>query len=66
MTTARPGAALPPLVADAMVLHHFARADRLDVVGASVSQMATTHIVSREVDKYCNTYPTLRSITDLK
>lgn len=66
MTLASPGEPLPPLVADAMVIHHFAKADRLDVLGASLSRLSTTHIVAREVDKYCNDYPSLRSITDLE
>lgn len=49
-----------------MVLHHFAKSDRLDVLGVSVSTMSTTHIVAREVDKYSSEYPSLRSITDLE
>lgn len=51
MTAATPDDPLPPLVVDAMVLHHFAKSDRLDVLGASVSTMSTTHIVATEVDK---------------
>ncbi|WP_431916841.1 hypothetical protein [Nonomuraea jabiensis] len=66
MTTATPGDRLPPLVADAMVIHHFAKSDRLDVLGASVSELSTTHIVAEEVDKYCHLYPTLRSIRELE
>ncbi|WP_067179676.1 hypothetical protein [Microtetraspora niveoalba] len=66
MTMARPGEPLPPLVADAMVIHHFAKADRIDVLGASVSTLSTTHIVAREVDKYRSEYPSLRSIADLE
>ncbi|MBB4913227.1 putative nucleic acid-binding protein [Streptosporangium saharense] len=57
---------LPPLVADAMVIHHFAKADRLDVLGACVSTLTTTHIVAKEVDKYSDQYPSLRSTADLE
>ncbi|MEU7909879.1 hypothetical protein [Microbispora bryophytorum] len=66
MSVAEPSEPLPPLVADAMVIHHFAKADRLDVLGASVSALTTTIIVAREVDKYQNEYPSLRSVTDLE
>lgn len=66
MTVTAPVGFLPPLVVDAMVLHHFAKSDRLDVLGASVSDMSTTHIVAREIDKYAETYPTLKSIADLE
>lgn len=66
MMMAKPSEPLPPLVADAMVIHHFAKADRLDVLGASVREMSTTHIVATEVDKYCSEYPSLRSIRELE
>jgi len=56
---------LPPLVADATVLHHFAKADRLDVLASGVREMATTRIVVGEVDRYRADYPGLNSITDL-
>lgn len=66
MSQAEPTEPLPPLVADAMVIHHFAKADRLDVLGATLSNLFTTHIVAREVDKYRKDYPSLRSVTDLE
>ncbi|GAA0952332.1 hypothetical protein [Nonomuraea longicatena] len=66
MTGSTPAEPLPPLVVDAMMLHHFAKADRLDVLGACVSTLSTTHLVATEVDKYAEAYPSLRSITDLE
>jgi len=57
---------LPPLVADAMVLIHFAKADRLDVLGTCLSSLSTTRIVAAEVDKYCAEYPSITSISDLE
>lgn len=64
--TADAGEPLAALVADAMVLHHFAKADRLDVLGSCVATMSTTYIVAREVDKYSDAYPSLRSVRDLE
>ncbi|SDG44833.1 hypothetical protein SAMN05421505_104188 [Sinosporangium album] len=57
MSVAGMGEPLPSLIADAMVIHHFAKADRLDVLGANVSRLFTTPIVVREVDKYADEYP---------
>lgn len=66
MTAATSESSLPSLVVDAMVLHHFAKSDRLDVLGASVPDMSTTHIVATEVDNYSSEYPSLRSVKDLE
>lgn len=41
MTAAASDNSLPSLVVDAMVLHHFAKSDRLDVLGASVGLKCT-------------------------
>ena len=57
---------LPRLVADAMVLHHFAKADRLDVLCTCLSSLSTTRIVATEVDEYCAEYPSITSISDLE
>jgi predicted nucleic acid-binding protein len=66
MTTAKPDDPLPSLVAYAMVIHHFAKADRLDVLGACLTEMSTTHIVAEEVSKYIDQYPSLTSLTELE
>ncbi|MFC6082250.1 hypothetical protein [Sphaerisporangium aureirubrum] len=66
MTTARPDDPLPPLVADAMVILHFAKADRLDVLGACVMEMSTTYIVVEEVTRHVDRYPSLTSPAKLE
>ncbi|SEG98059.1 Predicted nucleic acid-binding protein, contains PIN domain [Nonomuraea solani] len=66
MTESKPVGPLPPLVTDTMMLLHFAKADRLDVLGASVTEMSTTLVVVDELGKYSNECPLLRRITELE
>ncbi|MFC7381585.1 hypothetical protein [Sphaerisporangium rhizosphaerae] len=53
-------------MADTMVIHHFAKADRLDVLGACVVEMSTTTIVAAEIGKYIHQYPSLTSLAQLE
>ncbi|GGK79387.1 hypothetical protein Sme01_21840 [Sphaerisporangium melleum] len=66
MTMVKLSDPLPSLVADAMVIHHFAKADRLDVLGACVVQMTTTNIVADEIERYVHHYPSLVSLAKLE
>jgi predicted nucleic acid-binding protein len=63
VTESKPAGPLPPLVTDTMVLLHFAKADRLDVLGASVTEMSTTLVVVDELGKYSDECPLLRRLT---
>lgn len=59
-------AALPSLVADTMIIHHFALADRIDVLGACVAAMSTTYVVEDELAKHLPRYPSLSTLSDLE
>ncbi|MGW5156273.1 hypothetical protein ACWEPN_12415 [Nonomuraea wenchangensis] len=66
MIEPKPVGPLPPLVTDTMVLLHFAKADRLDVLGAGVMEMSTTLIVVDELGKYSDECPLLRRLAELE
>ncbi|MBO3746530.1 hypothetical protein J5X84_10680 [Streptosporangiaceae bacterium NEAU-GS5] len=49
-------------MADTMVIHHFALADRIDVLGAYVTQLTTTYVVESEIRRYLRDYPSLTRV----